>query len=38
MDMLPAYSYLDMLKIPYTTATFSPSTPKRAANVAIALE
>jgi Cys-tRNA(Pro)/Cys-tRNA(Cys) deacylase len=35
--MLPAHSYLDMLQIPYTTATFSASTPKGAANVAIAL-
>jgi Cys-tRNA(Pro)/Cys-tRNA(Cys) deacylase len=35
--MLPAHYYLDLLHIPYTAATFSPSTPKGAANVAIAL-
>jgi len=35
--MLPAHSYLDMLHIPYTLANFSSSTPKGAANVAIAL-
>jgi Cys-tRNA(Pro)/Cys-tRNA(Cys) deacylase len=35
--MLPAHSYLDLHHIPYTTATFSPNTPKGAVNVALAL-
>ncbi len=37
MIMLPAHSYLETLNIPYITKTFPPSTPKGAANVAIAL-
>ena len=37
IDMLPAHSYLDMLQIPFTVATFSSSTPRDAVNVAIAL-
>lgn len=35
--MLPSHKYLDKLQIPYHTATFPPSTPKGASNVAIAL-
>lgn len=35
--MLPSHAYLDKLQIPYHTATFPPSTPKGASNVAIAL-
>jgi Cys-tRNA(Pro)/Cys-tRNA(Cys) deacylase len=35
--MLPAHSFLNKLQIPYSTATFPPSTPKGASNVAIAL-
>jgi Cys-tRNA(Pro)/Cys-tRNA(Cys) deacylase len=34
---LPAHDYLDAHQIPYTTKTFSPETPKGAANVANAL-
>ena len=32
--MLPSHVYLDQLHIPYTTATFAPTTPKGAASVA----
>jgi Cys-tRNA(Pro)/Cys-tRNA(Cys) deacylase len=32
--MLPSHIYLDQLHIPYTTATFAPTTPKGAASVA----
>ncbi|HEX9090215.1 MAG TPA: YbaK/EbsC family protein [Anaerolineales bacterium] len=32
--MLPSHTYLDHLHIPYTTATFPPSTQKGATNVA----
>ena len=32
--MLPSHTYLDYLHLPYTIATFPPSTPKGAANVA----
>ncbi len=32
--MLPSHAYLDKLQIAYHTATFSPSTPKGASNVA----
>lgn len=35
--MLPSIAFLDRLHIPYRTARFSPSTPKGASNVAIAL-
>lgn len=35
--MLPSHTYLDRLKIPYTTTTFPPTTPKGASSVAIAL-
>jgi Cys-tRNA(Pro)/Cys-tRNA(Cys) deacylase len=35
--MLPSHTFLDRLKIPYTTASFPPSTPKGASSVAIAL-
>ena len=37
MVMLPSHSYLDRLLISYNTATFPPSTPKGAANVAAIL-
>ena len=35
--MLPAHTFLDRLHIPYTIASFPPSTPKGASSVAIAL-
>lgn len=35
--MLPAHEFLDRLGIPYQTATFPPSTPKGASNVAMVL-
>ncbi|HSB65339.1 MAG TPA: YbaK/EbsC family protein [Anaerolineales bacterium] len=35
--MLPSHTFLDKQNIPYRTATFPPSTPKGAANVAQAL-
>ncbi len=35
--MLPSHTYLDRLHIGYHTANFPPSTPKGAANVALAL-
>ena len=34
---LPSHQYLDQYSIPYSTLTFSPETPKGAANVASAL-
>jgi Cys-tRNA(Pro)/Cys-tRNA(Cys) deacylase len=37
IDMLPSHVYLNRLNIPYTTVTFPPSTPKGAANVALAI-
>ncbi len=35
--MLPSHTYLDQRHIPYETASFPASTPKGAANVALAL-
>lgn len=35
--MFPSHVFLDKLRIPYTTVTFPPSTPKGASNVAYAL-
>ena len=35
--MLPSHSCLNHLRIPYTIASFPPSTPKGAPNVAVAL-
>jgi len=35
--MLPSHIFLDRLHIPYTSASFPPSTPKGASSVAIAL-
>lgn len=35
--MLPSHAYLNQLKIPYKALTFPSSTPKGAANVALAL-
>ncbi len=35
--MLPAHNFLDRLHIPYSIASFPPSTPKGASSVAIAL-
>ena len=35
--MFPSHSYLNRLLIPYSTASFSPSTPKGASNVAVVL-
>ena len=32
--MFPSHEYLDQLHIPFTTATFAPTTPKGAASVA----
>jgi Cys-tRNA(Pro)/Cys-tRNA(Cys) deacylase len=37
MIMYPSHTYLNSINIPYTTATFPSSTPKGAANVAVAL-
>ena len=37
MIMLPSHTYLNSINIAYTTAKFPPSTPKGAANVAVAL-
>ena len=37
MVMLPSHEYLNRLNIPFTSVTFSPSTPKGAANVALAI-
>jgi Cys-tRNA(Pro)/Cys-tRNA(Cys) deacylase len=37
IPMLPSHAYLDKLNIPYHTASFSPATPKGAANVAATL-
>jgi Cys-tRNA(Pro)/Cys-tRNA(Cys) deacylase len=36
-EMLPSHIFLDQHQIPYSTASFPPSTPKGASNVAIAL-
>lgn len=35
--MLASHAFLDQLKIPYHISSFSPTTPKGAANVALAL-
>ncbi len=35
--MLASHTYLDKMHIPYYTATFPPTTPKGAANVAVVL-
>jgi Cys-tRNA(Pro)/Cys-tRNA(Cys) deacylase len=35
--MFPSHTFLNSINIPYTTATFPSSTPKGAANVAVAL-
>jgi len=35
--MLPAHKFLDQYNIPYSTASFPPSTPKGASSVAVAL-
>ncbi|MGE5123870.1 MAG: aminoacyl-tRNA deacylase [Acidobacteriaceae bacterium] len=35
--MLPSHAYLNQLQIPYSIASFPPSTPKGAANVAMVL-